>query len=86
MKKTIKVPEYFKDLPDDARLNAKEVAEIFGYKSPVNMKDQIKPGFVPMYDNAQSYRTVKGGIYSRYFWKVKTIREWIENVNRLIPK
>ena len=84
-KKPLKVPDYFKDLPDDALLNAREVADIFGYKLPVCKKHQIDPGHIPMYDDKKVLH-MNGHVVSRLYWKVKTIREWIENVNRNIPK
>lgn len=30
MKKPLKIPDYFKDLPDNANFNSRDVAKIFG--------------------------------------------------------
>ena len=90
MKKIIKVPEYFKDLPDDANLNSRDVADIFGY-AHTSINKAIDRGKIPKHDienkcgSIQAFSKVKHGT-RHVFWKVKTIREWIENVNRNIPK
>jgi len=85
MKKPLKIPEYFKDLSDNANLNSRDVAEIFGYKMKA-IHEAISRGRVPMPDKhmrcGSEYkcfvRTENPDLGSvRVFWKVKTIREWI---------
>ena len=91
-KKPLKVPEYFKDLPDDANLNSRDVCAIFGYKRQTSLMTAIKNGLAPNYDTEHKCGSIRSlptttqhGI-RHIFWKVKTIREWIENVNRNLPK
>jgi len=80
MKHKPKIPEYFKDLPDDAILNSSDVAKIFGYK---NTAQAYKDGKIPKPDE-KKYSSTRDSFLPRNFWKVKTIREWIENDNRSI--
>ncbi len=76
MKKPLKVPDYFKDLPDDANLNSRDVAEIFGFKLIKSVTQAYVDGRIPHPD----YRLpVRYGKRPTIMWKVKTIREWIEN-------
>lgn len=82
-KKPLKVPDYFKDLPDDAILSSRDVADIFGYKDKSHLTDAYNHKRIPDPD----YRLpVRYGKKPSIMWKVKTIREWIENDNRNIPK
>lgn len=83
-KKPLKVPEYFKDLPDDANLNTRDVMEIFGHKHHQGLRIAIKNGTAPEHDTEHKCGSInafskhKHGI-RHIFWKVKTIMEWIEN-------
>jgi len=93
MKKPLKVPDYFKDLPDDANLNSRDMMKIFGYKTITAFNNAKYIGKIPASDvrmQCGSIRTVniqKGTVGTHHvFWKVKTIKEWIENDNRNIPK
>lgn len=86
MKKPLKVPEYFKDLPDDANLNSRDVAEIFGFKLIKSVTQAYVDGRIPHPDKImkcgseyRAYERVEGHGHVRLFWKVKTIREWIES-------
>ena len=84
-KKPLKVPEYFKDLPDDANLNSRDVAAIFGLKRVSSIWHPLTYGInVPCADIGFKCGSVNA--FSKHqhgtkhvFWKVKTIREWIEN-------
>ena len=78
MKKPLKIPEYFKDLPDDANLNYKEIAEIFGLNR-MSLTQYQRSGGIPLFDVRQEFLNGKGTKTTRLFWKVKTIRDWIEN-------
>lgn len=77
-KPSVRVPDYFKDLPDDANLNSRDVAAIFGYAKTKNLTDAYQHGRIPEPD----FRLPpKLGKSPHIMWKVKTIREWIENAN-----
>lgn len=78
MKKPLKIPEYFKDLPDNANLNYKEVAEIFGLNR-MSLTQSQRSGVIPLFDVRQEFLNGRGIKTTRHFWKVKTIREWIKN-------
>lgn len=85
MKKVIKVPEYFKDLPDNANLNSRDVAAIFGYSQVNNMLTDMRSGRVPKHEVSMKCGSINHTAPSgtrgtkHVFWKVKTVREWIEN-------
>jgi len=84
MKKPLKIPEYFKDLPDNANLNSRDVAEIFGVKHMARFYEGITNGTIPKNDEAYKCGSVNAFSRERHgtkhvFWKVKTIREWIKN-------
>lgn len=70
-----KVPEYFKDLPDNAFLNSRDVAAIFGYKT-YHITQHYKMGRIPAPDNSY-YCSNMHHSKQRIFWTVKTIRDWI---------
>ena len=71
-----KVPEYFKDLPDNAFLNSRDVAAIFGYKTN-HITQHYKMGRIPAPDTSQS-SSHRPRSLQRIFWTVKTIRDWID--------
>lgn len=79
MKKPLKVPDYFKDLPDDAKINSRDMSDIFGYKNINNITHSYQHNRIPKPDYKERSRLT--GIFHSY-WKVKTIREWIENANK----
>lgn len=79
-KKPLKIPEYFKDLPNNALLNYKEIAEIFGLNR-MNLTHYQRSGEIPLFDVRQEFLNWRGIKTTRLFWKVKTIREWIKNAN-----
>lgn len=85
-KRTPAVPAYFKDLPDNANLNSRDVAAIFGYSQLSNMLTDMRDGKIPHHELALKCGSVNAFSKKQHgirhvFWKVKTIREWIENVN-----
>lgn len=89
MKKPLKIPKYFKDLPDDANLNSRDVAEMFGYKTVNALHAAVLRGSKPkpnVHFQCGSVRTVnikEGTVGTHHvFWTVGYIKEYIENVNR----
>jgi len=74
MKQNVCVPSYFKDLPDDANLNSRDIAEIFDIMAS-SVTTAYKHNRIPQPDWVKAYP--KTGNHN--YWKVKTIREWIEN-------
>lgn len=83
MNKIIKVPEYFKDLPSDARINSRDMANIFGYKQTVKGVTAITQAYknkqIPEPDFKVNSKLTG---HALLYWKVKTVREWIDNVNK----
>lgn len=78
-KKPLKVPEYFKDLPDDAKINSRDVALVFGYKSAKTITQAYQKKRIPEPD-FKEHSKISG--HALLYWKVKTIREWIENAKK----
>jgi len=87
MKQKPKIPEYFKDLPDDANLNSRDVAKIFGYKNSSSITLAYQRGIIPKPDASLNSK-MRNYPNKNNIWKLSTIREWIkktENDNRNIP-
>ena len=65
-------PEWFKKLPDDACVTAKELVPITGYKSDRSLFDASCKGCFPK-------PTLYGGFGAhRVRWNVKTVRVWLK--------
>lgn len=71
-----KIPDYFKDLPENAFLNTRDVAAIFGYKTN-HITQHYKSGRIP-YPDTHHHCGNRPKSQQRIFWTVKTIREWID--------
>ena len=56
--KPFTLPAWTRKLPDNAFLNSKEVAVIFGYTDRCNITQRVKDGLVPAPDQQTSAKTI----------------------------
>lgn len=56
--KPFTIPAWTKSLPDNAFLNSKEVAVIFGYSDRCNITQRVKDELVPAPDQQTSAKTI----------------------------
>lgn len=73
MKQLKELPEWFLNMSEDAFLNAKDVALLFGYKTASSINALIYQGSFSKPD-----RTVKANKGYRNLWSKKTILSEIE--------
>ena len=74
------IPEYFKYMPDDALLNSKEAAEVFGYKNANALHGAVHDGCFPKPDVQEyGFSTFQNRLRNK--WKKSTILAEIERRN-----
>ncbi len=83
----ITIPEYFKYMKSDAKLNASEVCEIFGYSDHKNVAKYVNDGKLPKPDidgkivsNLHDSKIRTSG-KNKMFWNKDTIIQQILNYN-----
>ena len=73
MFKTINAPEWFKNLPPNACLNADEIRKLFGYSQKSKVSELIRRGSLPEPDELKP-----GFTNHRYLWRVGRIKQLIK--------
>jgi len=73
------IPEYVKYMKDDALFSAKDLMEMFGYKTAWSIHSLIDRGMLPNYDKDLPH--IDNGPKGKrpiFFWKKSTIMNYIK--------
>ncbi len=70
-------PDWFKRLPGDAYINAKEVVKMFGYSDKTTASQLARIGSIPKPD-----RVCQLSSHKNLMWQVSSIRKYLNEVNK----
>jgi hypothetical protein len=80
VKQVTELPEWFVILPQDARISARDVANLFGFKGVGSFYVLVTQGSFPAADcSSKSIFSGRGKTAKRCFWSKKVI---LEEINR----
>lgn len=69
------IPDCYKELKDDAILNGRDVANMFGYKTAKSLTDAYQRGNIPKPDKS-FHCSMRLYAKKNNFWTLGTIRKW----------
>ena len=73
----IDIPDWLKNCPADAKINAVDMAKLFGYKNDRGVSVLIKKGLLPAPDEK-----VRGFSVIKLYWKAGMIKKLINKMNQ----